>query len=95
MKLFYLQLMKAGFPIDWWTFAKIAQIPNFGPAPMDKDGNEITSVIERWVAQEHMKRELAEEGAEGQPPTKGRPPSNRGPASIVQKGGGRSTVKTS
>jgi hypothetical protein len=52
-KLFYLQLMKEGFPISWWTFAKIAKIPNFGPPP---DGTN--TEMERWVAQQHMKIEL-------------------------------------
>jgi hypothetical protein len=52
-KLFYLQLMKEGFPISWWTFAKIAKIPNFGPPP-EGTNNE----MERWVAQQHMKIEL-------------------------------------
>ncbi len=52
-KLFYLQLMKLGFPISWWTYAKIAQIPNFGPAP-EGTHNE----MERWVAQQHIQSEL-------------------------------------
>ena len=52
-KLFYLQLMKEGFPISWWTFAKIARIPNFGPPPFGTN-----TEMERWVAQQHMKIEL-------------------------------------
>lgn len=52
-KLFYLQLMKEGFPISWWTFAKIAKVPNFGPPP---EGTN--TEMERWVAQQHMKIEL-------------------------------------
>lgn len=55
-KLFYLQLMKEGFPISWWTFAKIARIPNFGPAP-DGTNNE----MERWIAQQHIQIELQAE----------------------------------
>jgi hypothetical protein len=53
-KLFYIQLMKAGFPISWWTFAKIAQIPNFGPPP---EGTN--TEMERWIAQQHIQTELA------------------------------------
>ncbi len=52
-KLFYLQLMKEGFPISWWTFAKIARIPNFGPPPFGTN-----TEMERWVAQQEMKIEL-------------------------------------
>lgn len=98
-KLFYLQLIKLGFPIDWWTFARIAKIPAFGPAPADENGNEIETVIERYIAQEHIKRELQEElqgGGEGGKPAPGRPNSYKKPAQIASKDGGtRSTVKTS
>lgn len=52
-KLFYLQLMKEGFPISWWTFAKIARVPNFGPPPAGTN-----TEFERWVAQQHIKIEL-------------------------------------
>lgn len=102
-KLFYLQLIKLGFPIDWWTFARIAQIPNFGPAPVDQDGNEIESVMERWVAQRRMMAELQGDeqkeilGPDGQPARpQGRPNVNTRPPQIVSKdGGARSTIKTS
>jgi len=52
-KLFYIQLMKEGFPISWWTFARIAQIPNFGPPPKDTN-NE----MERWVAQKEIEVDM-------------------------------------
>lgn len=52
-KLFYLQLMKEGFPISWWTFAKIAKISNFGPPP---EGTN--TEMERWIAQQHIKINL-------------------------------------
>lgn len=104
-KLFYLQLIKLGFPIDWWTFASIAQIPNFGPAPTDSEGNEIVTVMERWIAQKHMLTELMGEeqqaagilGPDGKPAQpQGRPNVNTRPPQIVSKDGGtRSTVKTS
>jgi hypothetical protein len=101
--------MKSGFPISWWTFAEIAQIPNFGPAPMDKEGKPVQNEMEKWIAQKHIERELAEElgaATEGRqvpsaagPPTPpgppGRPPANTGEARIQQKDGGtRSTITT-
>lgn len=52
-KLFYIQLMKEGFPISWWTMAKVAKIPNFGPPPAGTN-----TEMERWVAQQHMKIDL-------------------------------------
>lgn len=55
-KLFYMQLMKAGFPISWWTYAKVAQIPNFGPSP-----KETNTEMERWVAQKRIEIEMAVE----------------------------------
>lgn len=52
-KLFYIQLMKTGFPISWWTFAKVAQIPNFGPPP---EGTN--TEMERWIAQKQIEIDL-------------------------------------
>jgi hypothetical protein len=52
-KLLYIQLQKAGIPIDPWTMAAINDIPNFGPPP---DGT--TTVLERWVAFEKIKGDL-------------------------------------
>jgi hypothetical protein len=65
-KLFYLQLMKAGFPISWWTFAKIAQIPNFGPEPQGKDGRPVANELERWVAQQRIMQDLAQDAMQSQ-----------------------------
>jgi hypothetical protein len=92
-RLALLQLVKAGVPIDWWTIAKAWKISNFGPEP---EGTH--NVMERWTAQQHLTRELAEEmgGIQGPPPQQGRPPTNAKPPQLVQKDGGtRSTVKTS
>jgi hypothetical protein len=55
-KLFYLQLMKEGFPISPWTFARIAQIPNFGPEPKGTN-----TEMERWMAWRRMEIELEAE----------------------------------
>jgi hypothetical protein len=53
-KLLYIQLQKAGIPIDPWTMAEINDIPNFGQPP---DGT--TTVFQRWVAFEKIKGELS------------------------------------
>lgn len=92
-KLLYLQLYRFGFPIDPWTAAEALDIANFGPAPIGT-----TSVMERWVAWMHMKKELGDElgGAGGQQQPKGRPNSGNKPPAMAQKDGGtRTTIKTS
>lgn len=109
-RLFYLQLMAKGFPISWWTMAKVAKIPNFGPPP-EGTNNE----VERWIAQQRIMGELqmdmagaAMAGAPGGgaagpggPPKPGqsgpgRPNANTAPPKIEQKDGGtRSTITTS
>lgn len=61
-KLLYVQLQKAGLPIDPWTMAEVMDIANFGPAP----AGAIT-VMQRFVAWEKMKGELqAQVQAKGQ-----------------------------
>ena len=52
-KLLYIQLLKAGIPIDPWTMAEVNDIPNFGPPP---EGT--TTVFQRWVAFERLKGDL-------------------------------------
>ncbi len=109
-KLFYLQLMKEGFPISWWTFAKIARIPNFGPPPAGTN-----TEFERWVAEQHIKIELQQElqqemnpmgmppGEEGAPPPPGgsdnggaggRPQSYASAPRMVSKDGGTRSTVT-
>lgn len=95
-KLFYIQLMKEGFPISWWTFAKIAQIPNFGPPPAGTN-----TEMERWIAQRHMVIELDVElqqqaaaamgppaGAEGEIAPGGTPGNAPPPGGDTGAGGG-------
>jgi hypothetical protein len=90
-KLFFLQLMKIGFPIDWWTFADIAEITNFGPEP---EGTH--NVMERWMAMQHIKAEMAGEAQKQMGQGPGRPPTNQKPAQIKGKDSNtRSTVTTS
>jgi hypothetical protein len=96
-KLFYLQLMKANFPIDWWTFADIAQIPNFGPKPMGADNRPVETVIERWMAQQHMTHELQGELASetnGTPQAPSAQPAAGGPPSGNPPVKGRPPVNT-
>lgn len=52
-KLLYIQLQKAGMPIDPWTMATLNDLPNFGPAPQGA-----TTMMQRWVAWEKMKGEI-------------------------------------
>jgi len=88
-KLFYLQLMKAGFPISWWTFADIAQIPNFGPPPAGPDGKPVETELEKWIAQKHMEAELQEElaGAQASTVPPGAGPGGSGPPPPIAVGG--------
>lgn len=52
-KLLYLQMYRAGFPIDPWTMAEIMDIENFGDPPTGAQ-----TVMERWVAWQRMQAEL-------------------------------------
>lgn len=52
-KLLYLQLMRAGVPIDPWTLAEVFDIPNFGRPP-----SGTSSVIERWEAWQKIVAEV-------------------------------------
>lgn len=94
-KLFYWQIMKGGFPLSWWTYADIAEIPNFGPPPTG-----VNNELERWIAQQHMMRDLATEAAKEQAEATGgvvgadagaTPPA--GPAA-AQEGPGRPNANT-
>ena len=90
-RLALLQLRKAGLPIDWWTIGKAFKLSNIGPEP---EGTH--NMYERFIAEKHIERELAEELGAGQGQGPGRPNSNRKPPAIQTKDGGqRSTVKTS
>ncbi len=56
-KLFHLQLMRSGFPVDWWTLADVFDLKNFGPKPMIDDPErpgskkEAQTMLELWIAQ--------------------------------------------
>ncbi len=52
-KLLYIQVQKAGQPLDPWTMAEILDIPNFGKPPIGAN-----TVMERWVAWERIKGTL-------------------------------------
>jgi hypothetical protein len=94
-KLFFMQLMKdPKFPMDPWTFARVAELPRFGEEPTGTN-----SMLERWLAWQRMLAEFQKEFADsangnGQP--RGRPSSDTAPPRMVQKDGGtRTTVATS
>lgn len=90
-RLSLLQLRKAGLPIDWWTIGKAFKLSNLGSEP---EGTN--NMMERFVAEKHIERELAEEMQGSQQPGAGRPSSNKKPPQLKTKDGGtRSTVTTS
>lgn len=107
-QLLYLQLKKAGFPIDSRTIAEAMDIPNFGNKP---DGN---TVLERWMSEQEMQLELASRMAQlknglpglqpppspvgptpppvGQKPQEGRPSSFTAAPTLETKDGGARTT---
>ena len=104
--LTYIQLSKSGtLPISWWTMAKTARVPNYGPPPKDTN-----TEMERVMAQRHIEAEMqvelakelqAAQGDTTPPPPpgggqEGRPPTNQKPPQIQNKPNeGRSTITTS
>lgn len=82
-KLFYLQLIKLGFPLSPWTFAKIASIPNFGPPPRGTN-----TEMERWIAWQHMQAELQGEIAGQAAADAGAVPGTGAPATPAAGGSG-------
>jgi hypothetical protein len=101
-KLFMLQLMKAGFPLSWWTQAELFDVKNFGPCLVpDKDGGmrEARNEIERWIAQLEIQSRVASAMGSGQQKgkggQKGHPQTFQRPPNLEQKQGADSTVRTS
>ena len=105
-KLFYLQLQRSGFPIDWWTLADLFDIRNFGPAPSFTDpetGDMKTAqtVMERITVQWEMELRKAQAlaqaagggggGKGGGKGQKGRPPTAQTPPALEQKSGAGGT----
>lgn len=98
----FLQLQRSGFPLSWWTQAKIFDVHNFGPKPKDMDktspnfGKEFNTELELWIAQKEMESRFAAAmggGGQGRP---GRKPSGQNPPALTAKdGGARSTIRES
>lgn len=103
--LMYVQLAKSNvLPISWWTMARAARVPNYGPNPAGTN-----TELERVLAQRHMEAEmqielaqkLQEAGGGGAPPApgggeEGRPATfNKAPHIVNKPAEGRSTVSTS
>jgi hypothetical protein len=90
-KLFNLQLMRAGFPIDWWTLAEVFDIKNFGSRPMIDDPErpgakrEAETIFESWLAQQEIVARMQQATA---PPGPGGAPGSGGPPSGTPPGGG-------
>lgn len=91
----YLQLYRSGFPISWWTLAKIMDIRDFGPKPRNDQGKEYTSELELWISQKEIESRFA--AAQGQPGQHqaGRKPSGQQPPALTAKAGGNQTVRES
>lgn len=53
-KLLYAQLERLGFPLDPWTLSEVFDVANFGNPP-----ENTKTVMERWVAWQYMRSELA------------------------------------
>jgi len=108
-KLFHLQLMRTGFPIDWWTLANLFDIKEFGEAPQftDPETGEkrpARTVMERYIVQLEIQQrvksavEQAGGGAGGGQKGAGRPPTGNQPPVLEQKhldAGTRSTIRES
>lgn len=88
-KLFHLQLMRSGFPIDWWTLAELFDIHNFGPKPKNEAGEEESTIIERWLAQKQMEArfQAALQGGVAQAQAEAQAGAGMGPGQ--GQGGGR------
>lgn len=104
-KLFHLQLIRAGFPIDWWTLADVFDLKNFGAVPkiprQNPDGTEsqveAETILEKWIAQKEIESRFmaAMGGGQGKGGHQGRPPTGQNPPSMEQKGDGRPIVRES
>lgn len=105
--LLYVQLKKIGMPLSWFTLAKVAKIPNYGPPPKGTNNEQERSLAEQRMEIE-LKVELAQElqkATGGAPPGDGGAPGQAGPGRpatfekpphIVNKPNeGRSTIATS
>lgn len=61
-QLFYLQLVRSGFPIDWWTLAEVFNIKNFGDIPRipqdpdDPNSEQVPAltILDRWLSQKEI-----------------------------------------
>jgi hypothetical protein len=100
-KMAFLQLQRSGFPLSWWTQAKVWDIHNFGPKPRNMDPKspdfekEYSSELELFLAQKEMEAHMANAmgGGQGRP---GRKPSGQQPPSLASKdAGGRSVIRES
>ena len=79
-QLKFMQIaMRKILPIDWWTLAKILNIPNFGKPP-----EGCNTVIDRWQAQMMLEKAMAEDLGGGQQPP-GRKPQGQKPPQQKQR----------
>lgn len=109
-KLFHLQLMRSGFPVDWWTLSELFDIKNFGEYPKVPDPDNpggmksAETILERWLAQKQITARMAAAEAQaaggggggggGAPSQAGRPPSGKAAPTLEQKSGDGGTRST-
>jgi hypothetical protein len=93
-KLLYMQMFKAGFPIDPWSVAEAMEIDNYGsPSQLWKIlGHESAADVPddkfgRWLMWVELQKKMG-----GGAPQKGRPQSHQQGASHRQKDGGTRTT---
>jgi hypothetical protein len=104
-KLFFLQLMKVGFPLSWWTLANTFDVKDFGPCmvPDTENGGmrEARNEIEKWIAQLEIQARVQGAlqgqggGGKGKGGQRGRPETFSRAPKLEPKPGGDSTVRTS
>lgn len=86
-QLLYMQIkLRNIVPVDWWTLAKIFNIPNFGSMPVN-----CNTVLDRWKAQVMLEKEMAGElGLGGQPA--GQPPKGNHPPQQKNRPNGKPPI---
>lgn len=93
-KLFHLQLMRSGFPVDWWTLADLFDIKNFGEPPMFTDPEtgekrQAQTVMEKYIVQLEIQQRVQAALMQATAQAQGQAQGGGGGMGIGQKGPGR------
>jgi len=93
-KMIYMQLFRAGFPIDPWTVGEAMDLPNYGsPHNLSKilDGPIPSDIFGRWLAWVELQAKVApQKGQQGRKPS-----GQQNPEMRSKSGGQRQTVAES